>query len=420
MSSETPPSDSQQGEEEAHEEDAGQEMPEALVAISTEEGVEQKQTTLSALNSTSATGEGSEDQQHESNEQEQAVPSSSFEPAIVNGVSSQPLTQYQLVYGVSVESSDSSHTPPSPLFDGPTHSLPLPPEGKGRVEDGTVQNESSHEKAVPEATQPVAVFQASLSEASDKEVPLAAAAAEKKVFERNLIGEEVETHPLLWQSQDKEQGDTPTRASDDQTNIDQGAIGTTPELTKESSADQRESSVDTKPNLQITNTAGANESQSSTSSSDDLPSFAQYPSLPSSSENPPTSPAQQDGQMFSGVIYLGSSTVDAPVSEAEANRMMSVLKQQAGQPMPVILFIPVYNSGDIVLIDPDSKHFLAAYPIRYVLFCARGRTTANLNDCFGFNVLHRKSGVYHCHVFRCKIPEEVSPTCSMTPVLLVV
>ena len=31
-----------------------------------------------------------------------------------------------------------------------------------------------------------------------------------------------------------------------------------------------------------------------------------------------------------------------------------------------------------------------------------------LNDCIAINVLHKKSGVYHCHVFKCELPETVS------------
>ena len=85
-----------------------------------------------------------------------------------------------------------------------------------------------------------------------------------------------------------------------------------------------------------------------------------------SNETPPISPTvtlspdlfkthSQDGVFFNGIHYLGSSTVDAPVSETEANRKMSVLKTQAGQPIPIILQIPHNNQGDIMLKDPSTN-----------------------------------------------------------------
>ena len=49
--------------------------------------------------------------------------------------------------------------------------------------------------------------------------------------------------------------------------------------------------------------------------------------------------------LFEGVHYLGSSTVDAPVSENEANRKMTILKEQAAQSIPVTLSIPDNNTG---------------------------------------------------------------------------
>lgn len=119
-------------------------------------------------------------------------------------------------------------------------------------------------------------------------------------------------------------------------------------------------------------------------------------------------PQPQEGVFFNGIRYLGSSTVDAPVSENEANRKMKILKTQAGQPMPIILQIPPNNAGNIMLKDPSSKQILTAFAIRHVLFCARGDINTDLNDCLALNVIHKRSGVYHCHVFLCEIPEAVS------------
>ncbi len=137
------------------------------------------------------------------------------------------------------------------------------------------------------------------------------------------------------------------------------------------------------------------------------------------SDDPPFSPSislspnvlktqSQEGVFFNGIRYLGSSTVDAPVSETEANRKMSVLKNQAGQPIPIILQIPPNNDGNIMLKDPSTNQILTAFSIRHVLFCARGDIDSNLNDCLALNVIHKRSGVYHCHVFLCEIPEAVS------------
>ena len=119
---------------------------------------------------------------------------------------------------------------------------------------------------------------------------------------------------------------------------------------------------------------------------------------------------EEKGTDFTGINYLGSSTVDAPVSETEANRKMLVLKTQAGQSIPIILSVPYHNGGSIVLRDPQSNQTMVAFLVRHVLFCARGHVASDLSDCFAINVLHKRSGVYNCHVFQCAIPDAVS-TC---------
>ena len=112
--------------------------------------------------------------------------------------------------------------------------------------------------------------------------------------------------------------------------------------------------------------------------------------------------------LFSGVFYLGSSTVDAPISETEANRKMNILHEQAltSHPMPIILSVPITNNGSVLLKDPKTDQPLTTFPIKMILFCARGN--GNLQDCFCLNVRHKRSGTYHCHVFRCEIMEAVS------------
>ena len=113
--------------------------------------------------------------------------------------------------------------------------------------------------------------------------------------------------------------------------------------------------------------------------------------------------------LFSGVFYLGSSTVDAPISETEANRKMNILHEQAltSHPMPIILSVPISNEGSVLLKDPKTDQLLTTFPVKMILFCVRGGDES-LQDCFCFNVRHKRSGTHHCHVFRCDIMEAVS------------
>ena len=113
--------------------------------------------------------------------------------------------------------------------------------------------------------------------------------------------------------------------------------------------------------------------------------------------------------LFGGVFYLGSSTVDAPISETEANRKMNILHEQAltSHPMPIILSVPVTNNGSVILKDPKTDQPLTTFPVKMILFCARGNESS-FQDCFCLNVRHKRSGTYHCHVFQCEIMEAVS------------
>ena len=113
--------------------------------------------------------------------------------------------------------------------------------------------------------------------------------------------------------------------------------------------------------------------------------------------------------LFSGISYLGSSSVDAPISEIEANRKMNILKEQAAgtEPIPVVLSIPLTNHGNVILKDPKTDQPMATYTIKQILFCARGNAEVLL-DCFCLNVKNRRSGMYQCHVFRCDIVDAVS------------
>ena len=113
--------------------------------------------------------------------------------------------------------------------------------------------------------------------------------------------------------------------------------------------------------------------------------------------------------LFSSISYLGSSAVDAPISEVEANRKMHVLRDQSvgTEAIPVILSVPLTNHGAVVLKDPKSDQPMATYPIRQILFCARGNAEVLL-DCFCLNVRSKRSGMYQCHIFKCDHNEDVS------------
>ena len=187
-------------------------------------------------------------------------------------------------------------------------------------------------------------------------------------------------------------------------------------LTEETSMNDEETEIKQEKNETITSELVPSPllpiAQQYPSDSSSLPSptnISPSSSLSSSSLQPELFKTQsQEGVSFNGIQYLGSSTVDAPVSETEANRKMSILKSQAGQPIPIILSIPSNNAGNIVLKDPATNQILAAFCIKHVLFCARGEVESDLNDCMALNVLHKRSGVYHCHVFICTIQEAVS------------
>ena len=188
---------------------------------------------------------------------------------------------------------------------------------------------------------------------------------------------------------------------------------TTPVLTGEAVDQQGKGGMDHQKGTQESSQSSAGLSKESLNLSDASSNDSSLQSEP----HPPSrlnileefrAATEEEGVDFTGINYLGSSTVDAPVSETEANRKMSVLKTQAGQPIPIILSVPHHNGGSIVLRDPQSNQTMVAFLVRHVLFCARGHVASELRDCFAINVLHKRSGVYNCHVFQCAVPDAVS------------
>ena len=110
---------------------------------------------------------------------------------------------------------------------------------------------------------------------------------------------------------------------------------------------------------------------------------------------------------FPAMAYLGNSAVDAPRSENEASRKMEAMREQAVDALQVIMKVPVMNEGSILLLDPQSQLALLKFPIKYILFCARGKAEST-TDCLCINVRLQNALSYHCHVFKAPNPEMVS------------
>ncbi|XP_033643488.1 rab GTPase-activating protein 1-like isoform X1 [Asterias rubens] len=114
--------------------------------------------------------------------------------------------------------------------------------------------------------------------------------------------------------------------------------------------------------------------------------------------------------LFSRIIYLGAASVNAPKSEMEATKKMTILKQQQSQnAIEIVLSVPRTSEGSVRLLEPDGKSEISAYRITTILFCCRGREGTGISDCFAFTCGHgnRDSQLFQCHIFRCEVPEAV-------------
>jgi len=58
-----------------------------------------------------------------------------------------------------------------------------------------------------------------------------------------------------------------------------------------------------------------------------------------------------DNTVFTELTYLGSAKVDAPRSEMEINRNMSVLNAQSQMAIPVTLSVPAHSEGIVRLVE---------------------------------------------------------------------
>ena len=68
----------------------------------------------------------------------------------------------------------------------------------------------------------------------------------------------------------------------------------------------------------------------------------------SSPESGPGTPfPDEDSVVFSQLTYLGCASVNAPRSEVEALRMMSILRGQCNLPLDVVLSVPGVSEGTV-------------------------------------------------------------------------
>ncbi|XP_064249828.1 rab GTPase-activating protein 1 isoform X1 [Passer domesticus] len=123
----------------------------------------------------------------------------------------------------------------------------------------------------------------------------------------------------------------------------------------------------------------------------------------------PFTPVTDEGSVvFSKLTYLGCASVNAPRSEVEALRMMSILRGQFQISLDVTLSVPNVSEGTVRLLDPQTNTEIANYPIYKILFCVRGHDGTPESDCFAFTESHYNAELFRIHVFRCEIQEAVS------------
>uniref|UniRef100_A0A8I3NEC5 Rab GTPase-activating protein 1 n=1 Tax=Canis lupus familiaris TaxID=9615 RepID=A0A8I3NEC5_CANLF len=129
---------------------------------------------------------------------------------------------------------------------------------------------------------------------------------------------------------------------------------------------------------------------------------------PEMRSSPFTPAADEDSVVFSKLTYLGCASVNAPRSEVEALRMMSILRSQCQISLDVTLSVPNVSEGTVRLLDPQTNTEIANYPIYKILFCVRGHDGTPESDCFAFTESHYNAELFRIHVFRCEIQEAVS------------
>ena len=111
---------------------------------------------------------------------------------------------------------------------------------------------------------------------------------------------------------------------------------------------------------------------------------------------------------YHGITYLGSASVNAPVSEIELKRTISIMRDHANISIDVILAVPLSPEGTVRLIDPSSRADMAAYETNKIIFWGKADEESKEKDCVAFNVSHGDDTMYHCHVFKCAEEDIVS------------
>ena len=112
--------------------------------------------------------------------------------------------------------------------------------------------------------------------------------------------------------------------------------------------------------------------------------------------------------LFHGITYLGSAGVNAPVSEIELKRTISIMRDHAAVSFEVILAVGLTANSAIRLIDPTSRCDIATYDTKKIIFWGKADDSGKEKDCLAFNVSHGDEPLYHCHVFKCAEEDTVS------------
>ncbi|CAL4092407.1 unnamed protein product, partial [Meganyctiphanes norvegica] len=141
------------------------------------------------------------------------------------------------------------------------------------------------------------------------------------------------------------------------------------------------------------------------------PSFTQHFSDDETSHNVGEA-GGGDYTIFNRVMYLGAASINAPRSEAEIQRNMAILNDQAQeQALEVSVSVPSDSEGYVIIYDATTSTEMTRFKIHRILFCARGMVETEEARCFAFTSSHgdtQETAIFQCHVFRCQIPEAVA------------
>ncbi|XP_031628112.1 rab GTPase-activating protein 1-like isoform X2 [Contarinia nasturtii] len=125
----------------------------------------------------------------------------------------------------------------------------------------------------------------------------------------------------------------------------------------------------------------------------------------------------QDCTEFSGVTYLGSAKINAPKSENEILRNINEMNSHSqSNGMKVSVSIPSCSEGYVVLHDSETNAVIHRYEVSRIIFYFRGPPAGQDQACFAFTFqtgeTNELNPLFHCHIFRCNIPEAVNQVSS--------